>query len=66
MHCDVNVGRPDGDSAGLAANGDEAAFDEIHRRNRELIYAAALERAGRAAGAEDAHGARDRTFRGVA
>lgn len=66
MRCDVNAGRPDGESAGIAENGDEAAFDEVHRRNRALIYAAALETAGRAADAEDTCGARDRTFRGAA
>ena len=53
MRCDVKAGRPDEELASRAADGDAAAFEEIHRRHRPLVYAVALRMTGNAADAED-------------
>jgi RNA polymerase sigma factor (sigma-70 family) len=45
--------RPDEELVRLAAGGDAAAFEEIHRRCRNLVYTLALRITGNAANAED-------------
>ena len=47
------VTQTDNELASLAAEGDAAAFEEIHRRYRRLVYAVALRMTGNTADAED-------------
>ena len=53
MNCDAKSSRPDRELARLAAEGDAAAFEEIHRRYRQLVYAVVLRMTGNTADAED-------------
>ena len=53
MNCNVETRRHDNDLASLAANGDAAAFEEIHSRHRRLVYSVALRMTGNRADAED-------------
>lgn len=50
---DEKAGRTDKELARLAAAGDAAAFEEIHRRHRRLVYAVALRMTGNHDDAED-------------
>jgi RNA polymerase sigma-70 factor (ECF subfamily) len=50
---DLKSNRPYEERARLAAGGDAAAFKEIHRRYRNLLYTLALRITGNAADAED-------------
>ena len=53
MNVEVKPRQHDSELAFLAARGDEAAFEEIHRRHRQLVYALALRMTGNTADAED-------------
>ena len=53
MNGNEKTGRPDRELALLAAEGDAAAFEEIHRRYRRAVYALALRMTRNAADAED-------------
>src|ERR1700755_1695112 len=53
MNAEVRRTRPDTELARMAAEGDAAAFEEIHRRYRRLVYNVALRMTGNAADAED-------------
>lgn len=53
MNADVKSGQQDYELAHRAARGDAAAFEEIHRRYRQLVYAVALRMTGNPADAED-------------
>lgn len=53
MNSEMNLSQPDHELARLAAAGDAAAFEEIHRRYRRLVYAVALRMTGNPADAED-------------
>ena len=50
---DEKSGWTDKELTRLAATGDAAAFEEIHRRYRRLVYAVALRMTGNSADAED-------------
>jgi RNA polymerase sigma-70 factor (ECF subfamily) len=53
MNCEERTNQPDAELARRAAEGDEAAFEEIHRRYRRPVYALALRMTRNAADAED-------------
>ncbi|HWT03756.1 MAG TPA: RNA polymerase sigma factor [Pyrinomonadaceae bacterium] len=53
MNRDEKSSRPDQELARLAAAGDAAAFEEIHRRYHRFVYAVALRMTGNPADAED-------------
>ena len=53
MTAEVRQTQPDTELARMAAEGDAAAFEEIHRRYRRLVYNVALRMTGNAADAED-------------
>lgn len=53
MITDVKTNQPDEELARLAAEGDAAAFEEIHERHRRRVYAIALRMTGNEADAED-------------
>ena len=53
MNVDAQSRWHDNELASLAAQGDAAAFEEIHRRYRRLVYAVALRMTGNTADAED-------------
>ena len=53
MNAEVRQTQPDTELARMAAEGDAAAFEEIHRRYRRLVYNVALRMTGNAADAED-------------
>lgn len=53
MNVEVKSSQHDSQLARLAARGDEAAFEEIHRRYRQFVYAVALRMTGNPADAED-------------
>ncbi|HEX8068753.1 MAG TPA: RNA polymerase sigma factor [Pyrinomonadaceae bacterium] len=52
-NADGQSAQPDGELARLAASGDAAAFEEIHRRYRRLVYGVALRMTGNPVDAED-------------
>jgi hypothetical protein len=78
MNAEVRQTQPDTELARMAAEGDAAAFEEIHRRYRRLVYNVALRMTGnaptpktlrrslssRACGASAAFEARRRSRRG--
>lgn len=53
MITDVKANKTDEELARLAAEGDAAAFEEIHERHRRRVYAIALRMTGNEADAED-------------
>lgn len=53
MITNVKSNKPDEELARLAAEGDEAAFEEIYNRHRKLVYSVALRMTGNVADAED-------------
>lgn len=53
MTRDTKSSRPDHELVRLAAAGDAAAFEEIHRRYHRFVYAVALRMTGNPADAED-------------
>ena len=53
MNNEAKSNRPDNELARLAAEGDAAAFEELHRRYRRLVYAVAFRMTGNPADAED-------------
>ena len=53
MNAEVRQTQPDTELARMAAEGDAAAFEEIHRRYRRLVYNVALRMTKNAADAED-------------
>ena len=53
MNVEVKFCQPDHELARRAAEGDTAAFEEIYRRHRRLVYAVALRMTGNTADAED-------------
>ena len=53
MNAEARRTQPDTELARMAAEGDAAAFEEIHRRYRRLVYNVALRMTGNAADAED-------------
>lgn len=53
MNSEERINQPDAELARRAAEGDEAAFEEIHRRYRRPVYTLALRMTRNAADAED-------------
>jgi len=53
MNVEARTTHADAELARMAAEGDAAAFEEIHRRYRRLVYNVALRMTGNAADAED-------------
>jgi RNA polymerase sigma-70 factor (ECF subfamily) len=53
MNNEVKSSRPDNELARLAAAGDAAAFEELHRRYHRFVYAVAFRMTGNPADAED-------------
>ncbi|MBV9929083.1 MAG: sigma-70 family RNA polymerase sigma factor [Acidobacteria bacterium] len=53
MNCEESTKQTDAELARRAAEGDETAFEEIHRRYRRPVYALALRMTRNAADAED-------------
>jgi RNA polymerase sigma-70 factor (ECF subfamily) len=53
MNSEVKENRPDAELARLAAEGDAAAFEEIHSRYRNLVYRIAMRMTRNEADAED-------------
>ena len=53
MNVETRPAQHDAELARMAARGDAAAFEELHRRYRRLVYNVALRMTGNAADAED-------------